>query len=78
MTQPTCELVQTLINEVLEESGRDPIASFDSNARLRNDLGLDSLDLAVLTVKLEANTGVDVFRDGLVHTVSEVIAKIDE
>ena len=41
-------------------------------------LDLDSLDLAVLTVKLEAKTGVDVFANGIVSTVGEILCQIDE
>jgi len=44
--------------------------------RLRQDLGLDSLELAELTVRLEAEFGVDIFRDGLVNTVAEVLDRL--
>ncbi len=60
------------INEVLNEGGRPPIPSLTREMDLRRELGLDSLELAVLTVKLEAEFGVDVFAAGLVTTVGEV------
>jgi len=60
------------INEVLGDAGRPPIPSLTREMHLRRELGLDSLELAVLTVKLEAEFGVDVFADGLVTTVGEV------
>lgn len=66
-----------IINEVLEESGRDSVASISRETRLRGDLGLDSLDLAVLTVKIEAEFGVDVFASGVVSTVGEIQDKLD-
>ena len=66
-----------IINEVLDESGRDNASSVCHDSRLRADLGLDSLDLAVLTVKIEAKFGVDVFANGIVNTVGEVLDKID-
>ena len=60
------------INEVLHESGREGVSSLSPETRLRQDLGFDSLELAVLTVKLEAATGVDVFARGVVNTVEQV------
>ncbi len=43
---------------------------------LRADLEFDSLELAVLTVKIEAEFGVDVFADVVVTTVGEIEEKI--
>ena len=71
-------IVHAMINEVLEESGRDQIPCIERGTLLRNDLGLDSLDLAVLTVKIEAKLGVDVFAKGIVTTVGEILDRIDE
>lgn len=61
---------------VIGESGRSIPDSLDSGIRLREDLGMDSLELAVLTVKIEAEFGVDVFADGVVKTVGEIEEKI--
>jgi len=69
--------IQLIVNEVLEESGRDGFDGITRGTRLRADLGLDSLDLAVLTVKVEAKYGVDVFGDGVVTTVGEILDKLD-
>ena len=74
----TLQIVQAIIGDVLEESGRQLLSNIDLKTRLRIDLDLDSLDLAVLTVKLEAKTGVDVFAKGIVSTVGELICRIDE
>ena len=66
-----------LFDEVLEESGLERSCEITAATRLRADLDLDSLDLAVLTVKLEAKTGVDVFAKGIVTTVGEILCRID-
>jgi acyl carrier protein len=63
-------------NEVLVESGREPVSALRDDMRLRKDLGLDSLELAVLTVKIEAATGIDIFENGLVDTVGEVAKRL--
>ena len=70
------KMLHDKINEVLEESGRERLAKLDPNDRLKQDLDLDSLDLAILTVKIEADSGVDVFADGLVETVGEILEKM--
>ena len=71
-------IILAAINEVLEESGRDQVHGITRSTLLRNDLGLDSLDLAVLTVKIEAKLGVDVFVKGIVTNVGEILDRIDE
>ncbi|HUP78891.1 MAG TPA: acyl carrier protein [Pirellula sp.] len=71
-------IILAAINEVLEESGRDQVAGIERGTLLRNDLGLDSLDLAVLTVKIEAILGVDVFAKGILTTVGDILDRIDE
>ena len=54
--------VVSAIEKVLTDSGRSKCAFADA-ATLTGDLGLDSLDLAVLVVTLEQRLGVDPFRD---------------
>lgn len=43
---------------------------------LRTDLGFDSLDLAELTVRIENEYDIDVFEDGIITKVEEIIRKI--
>ncbi len=40
------------------------------------DLGFDSIDLAVLGVRIEAVFGIDVFREGIVETLDEVAVRL--
>ena len=68
--------LQEIINIVLENRGKATIASINDNASLRNDIGLDSLDLAELTVRIEAEYDIDIFEDGVVTTVGEILAKL--
>ncbi len=70
--------LEAIIDEILDDSGRPPVASITNELRLREDLGLNSLELAVLTVRIEAVYGVDIFADGLVTTVGEVLAKLPQ
>lgn len=65
-----------IINEVRANKHQAPVTGFKAELRLREDLGFESLDLAELTVRIEEKFGVDVFADGLVHTVGEIERKI--
>ena len=65
-----------IINRVLEQADKPPLETLSPELRLQEDLGLDSLELAELTVLIEAEFGVDVFADGVVHTVGDVVEKV--
>lgn len=64
------------INEVRRNKGLPELESVEAGTRLREDLQFDSLDLAELTVRIESWSQVDVFADGLVHTVGEIQEKL--
>ena len=72
---PTSKLLSA-INQVRENKRQLPLAELPPDSRLREDLDFESLDLAELTVRIEEQFGVDVFADGLVHTVGEIQDKI--
>jgi acyl carrier protein len=66
-----------VVNEVRANKQLVTLGKMHPDQRLREDLGFESLDLAELTVRIEERFGVDVFADGLVHTVGEIAAKIE-
>ena len=70
--------LNVLISEVQSEAGRTPRSSISASTQLRDDLGFDSLELALLCVKIEAQFGVDVFACGIINTVGEIREQIDE
>lgn len=65
-----------IINTVLENRGKLQIDSISANSNLRNDCGLDSLDLAELTVRIEDEYDVDIFEQGVVVTIGDILEKI--
>ena len=67
--------IEAAINKILADSGRD-MRNVNDGDSLTMDLGLDSLDLAVLVVTLEHDLGVDPFRDGsgAVQTLGDLVA----
>jgi len=70
--------ILTAINEVKQGKSEDLVDSLSESTHLRNDLGLDSFDLAELTVRIEEKTGIDIFENGVVETVGEIYEQIDK
>lgn len=66
-----------IINTVLANRQKQTIELITPESSLRNDLGFDSLDLAELTVRIEVEYDVDIFEDGVVTTVGEILEKIN-
>ncbi len=67
-----------IINTVLDNRGKLKLQDISESSNLRNDCGLDSLDLAELTVRIEAEYDIDIFEDGIVATVGEILKKINK
>lgn len=49
-----------------------------ANADIKRDSGFDSLDFAELTARIEANFDVDIFEDGIVFKISDILEKISK
>lgn len=62
-----------LINDILELENRSLIRDLNDYMSLRKDLGFDSIDLAVFTVKVEDEFGIDIFKKGNIDTIGEVL-----
>jgi len=67
-----------VVNAIRENKELDKLASIQESDRLREDYGFTSFDLAELTVKIEDEYDVDIFEDGLVNTVGEIIEKLSK
>lgn len=64
-----------IINEVLEEKS---IHEIHPSMNLRDDIGMDSLDLAYLTVLVEDEYGIDIFKENNINTIEDILNKINE
>ncbi|MCB9222326.1 MAG: acyl carrier protein [Ignavibacteria bacterium] len=72
MEKKVLEIINTVLNNKQKSELEELIYSLD----LRKDIGFDSLDLAELTVRIEAEYDIDIFEDGLVNTIEEVLDKL--
>jgi acyl carrier protein len=68
--------VLEIINLVLENKGEPLLNSLNFTDDLRDDLGLDSLDLAELTVRIEDEFGIDIFSNGLINKVGQIVEQL--
>ena len=71
------EDIKQIIDQILVNNSQTKMNSIDINMNLQEDIGLDSLDLAELTVHIESKYGVDIFESGIIYTVGEILEKID-
>lgn len=69
--------VLEIMNTVLDNRTKEKLTSINPEMHLRNDIGFDSLDLAELTVRIEAEYDIDIFEDGIVNTVGEILKKLE-
>lgn len=65
-----------IVNLILQNKGQETVTGLEKNVSLRTDLGFDSFDLAELTVRIENEFDIDIFEDGVVDTVEEVLMKL--
>jgi acyl carrier protein len=65
------------MNTVLENRNKKNLTTITPEMHLGNDIGFDSLDLAELTVRIEAEFDIDIFEDGIVTTISEILEKLN-
>lgn len=70
------QIVLEIINEIRAAKELAPIETVNAETKLREDLDLTSFDLAELTVKIEDKFDIDIFEDGLVNTIGEILEKL--
>ncbi|MGV8114982.1 MAG: acyl carrier protein [Lentimicrobium sp.] len=70
------EKIIEIINAIRGNKQLPSIEMLEPEMDLRKDLGFDSMDLAELTAHIENEFSVDVFEDGIITTVREILEKI--
>ena len=69
--------VLKIILDLIEENNIDcDIKNIDENTSFTDDLGLDSLNLAQLTVLIESEFGVDIFENGIITKVGDIYKQL--
>jgi acyl carrier protein len=68
--------ILNIINDILTTNEKPSLDKIDGDASLTDDIGLDSLDLAQLTVMVEDKYGIDIFEDQIITHVKQIFDKI--
>lgn len=69
--------IKDLINRVLVEHDKEMITSINYDDHLRDNLGIDSIEMVDIVVQFDEIYGVDLFSDGDVKKVSEILKLIE-
>ena len=67
-----------VVNSIRDNKELNKLSEIKEADRLREDYGFTSFDLAELTVKIEDEYDIDIFEDGLVNTVGEILTKLEK
>ena len=71
------EKVIEIINSILRENDLEMyVEEINDSTKLTDDLGLDSFNLAQLTVEIQSEFGVDIFENGVISTVGEIFNQL--
>lgn len=71
------EEIAKIINDIREKNGLDPILNIQKNDDLQSILGLTSMDLAELTAIIEDKYDIDIFENGFVRTIDDILKQIN-
>ena len=71
------EKVIEIIKNILRENDIEiSVEEINDSTILTDDLGLDSFNLAQLTVEIESEFGVDIFENGVISTVGDIFNQL--
>jgi acyl carrier protein len=71
------EKVIKIIKNILTENDIEiSIDEINDTTVLTDHLGLDSFNLAQLTVEIESEFGVDIFENGVIYTVGDIFNQL--
>lgn len=65
------EKLLSIINTVLENRGKNTVKFISEESSLKSDIGFDSLDLAELTVRIEAGNMILIFLERVLSRLLE-------
>tara|TARA_Y100000591_G_C21684638_1_gene619891 strand:+ start:387 stop:611 length:225 start_codon:yes stop_codon:yes gene_type:complete len=71
------EKVIEIINDILNENNIEvSLEEINESTILTTDLGLDSFNLAQLTVEIESEFGIDIFENEVISTVGDIFKQL--
>ena len=65
-----------IINQIRLNNNLNVLNVISETDDLRGDIGFNSFDLAELTVRIENEFDIDIFEDGIVASVGDILNKL--
>lgn len=69
-------VVEIIKNLIIENDIEINVDEINKSTSLTNDLGLDSFNLAQLTVEIESEFGIDIFENGVISSVGDIFNQL--
>lgn len=70
------KVIEIIKNIIIENDINVSTEEINEKNSLTNDLGLDSFNLAQLTVEIESEFGIDIFENGVISTVEDIFKQL--
>ena len=70
------KVIEIIFNILKENDIEVRVEEINDSTSLTNDLGLDSFNLAQLTVEIESEFGVDIFENGVISNVGDILSQL--
>lgn len=70
------KIIEIIKNILTENDIEISVEEINDSTILTDDLGLDSFNLAQLTVEIESEFGVDIFENGVISTVGDIFNQL--
>ena len=70
------KVIEIIFNILKENDIEIRVEEINDSTSLTNDLGLDSFNLAQLTVEIESEFGVDIFENGVISNVGDILSQL--
>tara|TARA_B100000900_G_C20414283_1_gene648188 strand:- start:546 stop:770 length:225 start_codon:yes stop_codon:yes gene_type:complete len=70
------KVIEIIINILKENDIELTVSHINDSTTLTNDLGLDSFNLAQLTVEIESEFGIDIFENGVISNVGDILSQL--
>ena len=78
-TEEISKTILKIIKSIVKKKKQNiEMSTIKEDDSLTRTFGMDSLDLAEFTVRIEDIYKVDVFEDSIIDTIGEVIARIEK
>lgn len=70
------KVIKIILNIIQENDIEIDVQEINDSTLLMDDLLLDSFNLAQLTVEIESEFGVDIFENGVIKNVGEILNQL--